>query len=203
MAKVFIGMPVYNSVPAPCIGKLVSLFLKSAKQFNALVDIVDSVGVDLARNMIIEHFLSTDATHLLFLDSDMLVPNNLVERLLSHEKEMVSALYFGRTMPHAMFKVSKNGASEWPESFPKNSLLKAESVGLGACLIKRNVIEKASELAGENNAMFKFEFTSRTSIIGEDSFFCGLVKKAGFKIFVDTGLEIKHFGGFIDQKYYQ
>ena len=55
-SKIFIGMPVYNSVPAVCIGKFTGLFLRAAKNHDAIVDVIDSVGVDLARNFIVEHF---------------------------------------------------------------------------------------------------------------------------------------------------
>jgi hypothetical protein len=199
MALVFVGMPVYNSVPAVCMPKFVAFFLKTAKQYNALFDIVDSVGVELARNLITEHFLSTQATHLLFIDSDMLIPADLAEKLLSHDKDIVSVLYYGRTKPEPMFQVRKNGELQTIQ-FPKNSLIQADSVGLGACLIKRKVIE---DLSQNPEPLFKTEFLSKTTIKSEDTFFCEKAKAAGFKIFIDTGLEVKHYGGFIDKQYYE
>jgi len=202
-SKIFVGMPVYNSVPAVCMGKFVGFFLRAAKAHNAIVDIVDSVGVDLARNFIVEHFLKSDASHLLFIDSDMLLPADLLERLLAHNKDVVSALYFGRTQPEPMFRVKKGGKYSALLNFPKNTLFKADSVGLGACLIKRTVIEKVSESLGQEEPMFKFTYSGKAEIVGEDTGFCEKAIEAGFKIFVDTGLEVKHFGGLIDQHYCQ
>lgn len=201
--QIFIGMPVYNSVPAACMGKFVGFFLKAAKKHNAITDIVDTIGVDFARNVIAKHFLKSRATHLLFIDSDMLLPQGILERLLAHNKDVVSALYFGRTLPWPMFQVKKGNKLVVLERFPKNTLFKADSVGLGACLVKRKVIEKVNESLGENEPMFKFTYRGKAPIVGEDTNFCEKVREAGFKIFVDTGLEVKHFGGFIDQHYYE
>ncbi len=201
-SKVLIGIPVYNTVPAACFSSQVNFLLASVKRHNALVGVVNVCGVDQARNIIAENFLKTDATHLLLADSDMLLPPDLIERLLSHGKDMVSALYFGRTqaVPMFMFK-GENGEYGFPAEYVEGGLLSVDAIGLGACMIRRKVIEKVREAVGDG-PMFRFVYKNRVKVVGEDIFFCEKVKEAGFGIFVDTALEIKHFGGFIGKSTY-
>ena len=80
-------------------------------------------------------------------------------------------------------------------------LVSVDAVGLGACLIRREVMEKIAKQAGDG-PMFKFEFIGRNKVVGEDVFFCQKIREAGYEILVDLSLEIKHFGGFIDRNTY-
>lgn len=62
---------------------------------------VSLVRTDRARNQIIETYLPyQELTHLLFLDSDMVFPHDIIAQLLAHKKAVVGGLYFHRGVPY-------------------------------------------------------------------------------------------------------
>ncbi len=61
-----------------------------------LIQVTSTIIAD-GRNTVVETFLSKPrATHLLFLDSDIISSSNACRKLLSHNKELISGLYFQR-----------------------------------------------------------------------------------------------------------
>ena len=53
--------------------------------------------IDAGRNILVEQFLARKrATHLMFLDTDIVCAPNACRKLLSHDKEIISGLYFQR-----------------------------------------------------------------------------------------------------------
>ncbi|MDD5163485.1 MAG: hypothetical protein PHD95_04730 [Candidatus ainarchaeum sp.] len=196
--KIGICIPLYTQVPSVFFIHFVSFFFETAKKFQVEIFQVDSTVVDVARNVLVENFLKSDCTHMLFLDSDMVMPPDIVERLLSHNKEVVSGLYFLRKMLFPCFRLLKDGKYQSTYDFPKNSLVKADACGLGCILIKRVVLEKIdAQNKGKPLFFTRYEQNSRTAVFGEDTVFCELIKKAGFEIFIDTGVVLGHYGGII------
>jgi len=58
---------------------------------------VSATLISDGRNKVVETFLSKPrASHLLFLDSDIICASNACRKLLSHDKEIISGLYFQR-----------------------------------------------------------------------------------------------------------
>ena len=58
---------------------------------------VSATLIDTGRNLLVEQFLAREkATHLLFLDTDIVCAPNTCRKLLSHDKEIISGLYFQR-----------------------------------------------------------------------------------------------------------
>lgn len=99
------------------------------------------------RNMIIESALTQDCTHILFLDDDVLHPSDIVEKLLRHDKDLVTGVYPMRNFPHQsiIFDVAESDGRAYyyyPEDGDGNSLVPIVAAGLGACLVKCEVFEK-------------------------------------------------------------
>lgn len=165
------------------------------------------IGLSLvyeAREKAVEMLLSEprfDA--IMFLDSDMAPDADLIDRLVAHDKDIVSAMAFKRTEPYepCFFKSIDvdNGVefyTDYPKytpPFTKDPLLKVAGVGMACCLIKRQVFEK----------MPRPLFHPLTTL-GEDLAFCKRATEAGFEIFVDTSITCKHVTMIpIDEIHYQ
>jgi hypothetical protein len=133
------------------------------------------------------HFLKTDADFLLFLDSDMVPPADMLVRLTECDKDIVSALAFRRVPGYepCIFK-----GEEFYRDYPKG-LIEVDGTGMACTLIKRKVFEKTPQ---------PWFFPGKK---GEDLSFCDRVKEAGFKIFCDTTLICGHVSSFVvEEKHY-
>lgn len=145
--------------------------------------------------------LSLDAmregcSHLLFIDSDMRFPQDMISRLLAHDVDIVATNCARRRMPTGptaqVYK--ENGDRELVWTMPESTgLQEVGSVGMGVMLIKAGVFKTLSEPWYETPWR-----SDKRGYIGEDVFFCKKAREAGFKIWIDHDVskEIGHIGMF-------
>jgi len=147
--------------------------------------------VHMIREYLIRDTLETSATHILFLDSDMVFPKDTFHRLLSHDKDMVGGNYVQRTVPAIPNTVTTEGKPMYTRE-ESTGLEEFFSSGLGCVLIKREVFEKTER------PWFDTYWKPDGIIVGEDIFFFLKARKAGFIPYIDHDLskEIKHIGMF-------
>jgi hypothetical protein len=173
--------------------------------------------VDLARNVVASQALKSGAEYLFFWDSDIVVPPDVVPRLMAYGLPVVSGLYWRRhpqIFPEA-FRVNSNGITE-PMSLEEIHTLKhqtqpieCDAVGLGCCLIHKSVLEKLAKRSDrfrmispddlhepiEVIQFMKFIMQNHVTV-SEDVHFCWRVKhELGYKIFVDLNIECQHLTG--------
>lgn len=149
--------------------------------------------IDAARDKAVEISIQLGAKHLLFLDSDVHPPRDVIQRLLSRNLPIVSALYARRQNPpwNQMLRKSPDGFKFQPiqeGSYQPGSLVEADAVGFGCVLIETKVF-KAME-----RPWFRWTEYYALGGISEDFNFCTKAKQAGFKIIVDTNVICKHSG---------
>lgn len=135
------------------------------------------------RTSLVKQAVLSGATHILFIDSDMRFPNDTVERLLKHNKDIVGANCRQRTQNEWTARKDDKFIS----SDNKTGLEEVDTLGFGVTLIKLDVF-------GEQ-PWFAMPFHEE-KFIGEDVFFSHYAKEKGFKIWIDHDLsqEIKHTG---------
>ena len=178
---VAICIPSGDMVHADFAANLAALCLNPG----ALAGVINckSSIVSIGRNECVAAALHIKATHVLFLDSDMVFPLDTLKRLLAHDKDIVGALYSRRRPPF-----DPNGLP-WPGSAPTGGLQRMKNLPAGCLLIKTRVFEKIA----------KPWFSTRNegeNIVGEDICFCENATKAGFEIWQDITLsrEVGHIG---------
>src|SRR5271157_5426521 len=131
-------------------------------------------------------FNDPPVTHILWVDSDMTVPQTALERLLAHDKDVVGAFYSRRTFPHttAGFLVFDD-LGQVPD-VSKGGLFPASLMPHGCCLVKRQVYEAIK-------GPWYFEHYDDAQIcegddfghISEDSNFTTQCLKHDFEVFCD------------------
>lgn len=164
----------------------------------------DAVALKISEGTLIANQraeLSLDAmregcSHLLFVDSDMRFPQDMISRLLKHDLDIVAANCARRRMPTGpTAQIYKdNGERELVWTMPESTgLQEVGSVGMGVMLIKAGVFKALSEPWYETPWR-----TDKRGYIGEDVFFCNKARSAGFKIWIDHDVskEIGHVGTF-------
>lgn len=151
-----------------------------------------------ARNSACMAALEFGASHLFFMDSDVIVPPDTVLRLLSHDKDVVSGVYCRRSPPHGVPVAIRNG--QWLTQFRQNALEPVDYVGAGCLLIKRCVLEQMKPLApGKHWFHWRVDLKGTgipdNECLSEDFAFCSEVKKQlGVQVYLDTGVQARHVG---------
>jgi len=131
--------------------------------------------------------LKNGCDYIMFLDSDMVAQHDLITRLISHNKDIVSGVAFKRSAPFTpcFYKDCRiengNPVVRYVEKWNEGELLEVQGVGTACMLIKREVFEK----------MRRPWFYPHMSM-GEDLPFCIHAREMGYKIFVDTSLCVGH-----------
>jgi GT2 family glycosyltransferase len=152
--------------------------------------LVHNTLIHKARNLIAENAIKEKSDYVLWIDSDMVLPNGALEQLVAHDKDIVSGMYFQKK-PHfgpILYKGNKKGTYDQWIDYPENQLVEVDGTGFGICLIKTSVFKKMGK-----DWFDPYPKTRKNPVInGEDLAFCKRAKLAGFKIFVDTSLQAAH-----------
>lgn len=162
---------------------------------NIPVNVVMQTGSLIAsqRQKLAEEALRQNASHILWLDSDMSFPVSIVETMMRHNLPVVACNYSTRTKPFKGVAYKKIG--EWDSwlGFELKSprMVKVEGVGMGCMLTSTEVFKDLPRPWFEINWHDEYQ-----DYIGEDFYFCKKLQQHGFDINIDVTLsrEIKHLG---------
>lgn len=189
---IVIGVPTTGAIPVRVVGSIQSVILNRE---NVVPYYIEGSLVYDARARIVNYALEKKAD-LLFLDSDIMFPLEGFDRLLAHNTDIVSGLYFGRnpgSKPIAYKTIKPKTLFHEPtiEPIDMNNLqpyMEIAGAGLGFCLIRNNVL----------NALSKYKVNPFEPFggLGEDFSFFLRCKRKGFKCMLDTTFELKHLGDY-------
>jgi hypothetical protein len=160
---------------------------------------VKNCYLPIARNKVVETFLKSDATDLVFMDADLVFDVAAIYNLLQHDVDIVAAIY--------PYKVD-------PESYPvriinnpngtahvENGLIEAIFVPTGLMRIRRNVIEtmitKYPNLIltnGQHTLFDTGDLWHEGTWHGEDVTFCRRWREIGGRIWILPDIDIAHIG---------
>ena len=209
--SVMIAMPCYDSVKVSTMISLIKLVQQLGKSgIQVSINTMKSPLIHQARNYLTSVFLTTDFTHLLFVDSDVEFEPEAVLRMLVAKKDVICTPYRVKSLDvnQKMYTVElKKDAPLEP-----GDLIEITAGPTGIMLIHRDVfkkiIEKFPELKIKNSVFPQpgpdheyyynfFEFTFNEGYAaGEDVSFCRLVEKLGFKLYANTASFTKHHGSY-------
>lgn len=165
----------------------------------------------LAREKLVEQALNAGMDYILMYDDDMLLPIDMVERMIIDFEEnpqidILAPLAHMRNAPHyAVIYTTTEGydqenhtpyfTNDFVRNYPKDTLTECDAVGFGAVMIDLEVVKKMT-------APYFFSTTGS----GEDIYFCMKSKQeAGARIFMDTRIKLGHLSAprIIDEEYYE
>jgi len=202
--KIAICVPVREEVSTDFLGSFLNLIFENMRKYELIVSLSDICPIERARNDLVERSLKHSPDYVLFVDSDMILPENILDSLINMKKDISSALYFIRLPPYKpLAKIIKDGLFYNLDAVPLNQIIEVDSVGMGCVLIKREVFEKLIEKDKKIFDTKEINVKDKTQLLSEDTFFCSKARELGFKIFLNTGLICKHEGkSFIDENLY-
>lgn len=183
--------------------------------------------IPVARTVLANDFLKTDATHLLFIDADIgfkpeYVPD-LIRLQQKHNYEVVGATYLTKNINwDTVISALRRGMVSSPQELNQftghyslellpntdgfspedHSPIEVAHLGAGFMLIPRSTFE-----------LFRRKFPERTcrggegayfqaevqdgQYISEDAFFCRMIRKAGGKVWLCPWMQLAHVGSHV------
>lgn len=204
--KLFVAVPCYGSVPVQFMQCMIRLVTETPCNLTVRFVPGDSL-VSRARNTLTADFLSTDCTHLLFIDSDLVFSPEHIARLLAHCEKVVGGFY-PKKQDGALQWVC-NALAEHPYADGRG-LQRVRYMGTGFLMVERCVFAAMLEELGEAIA-YTADQTGRaehdfwavgpygfpdgsTRYLSEDWYFCQRVLDLGVPVYGDTRVILKHLG---------
>jgi len=217
---VTIGTPAYGgnvtSGYATSLAASVSLFQSHGIDLQAIVLTNHSV-IQMARNRVLREFLKSDSEMLVWIDSDIQWNPLDLLKLCLHDEDVVAGTYRKKNPATTEFTVQLIRGNLDPDN---RGLLEVDRVGTGFLRVTRQALEKlvegSDELSGNEPSsqitvgsspkyqdsgtgfvynvfevgVYKGEFLS------EDYLFCEKLKEKGYKIMLDTKINLGHEGTY-------
>lgn len=156
-------------------------------------------GIHARRNVgsLFEQDTKYDA--LLLVDLDMIFPEDMLEKMRTHDLDIVSGHYF-RRRTDPMMSVMHVDRGQWPYipmlDPPTEGLHEVASCGFGAILIKREVYMAVKEFLAPGGHPFDegpLEWvTGDKGNFGADMRFSAVARKLGYIVWMDASIECPH-----------
>jgi hypothetical protein len=164
---------------------------------------VKGTYVHSARQELLDRLLKRDISHVLWIDTDMRFPRDSVMRLLAHKKDVVGINYCQRGLPYEFVAIKRVGWEEGDKGEKlqtlesSTGLEEAAAIGFGMVLMRADVLRRVLPSLDEE-PWFWFEWMKGRRQVGEDVYFCNLLKRKGVQIFVDHDLSkvCQHIGEY-------
>ena len=211
--SVFMAMPCYDSVKVNSMLSVIKLVQQLSKSgIESGINTYKSPLIHQARNYLTSVFLTTEYTHLLFIDSDVEFEPEAVLRMLVAKKDIICTPY--RIKAEAITEQLYTVGFKDPKGILilPGGLVEIEAGPAGLMLIDRKVFEKIiknrPDLKLKNKAIadpgkshecyynfFSFDFEDGYSV-GEDISFCRLAGANDFKLFANIQSPTVHHGSY-------
>lgn len=206
---VFIATPTYDGKVHTeyCVSIAESIMHLTANGVDVnFVPNLSSTLLVLARNLLVETFIETTATHLMFIDSDLGFDPASILNLLNVDKDIVCGVYPSRKQPVFVYNPQKTDKGDFVRDEKHKHLLRADFIPSGFMLIKREAIVKMLEAykylkyePNEQGIGDKGTLLFNTEVINgrfysEDYVFCKRATDIGLEIWIDPRINFNHDG---------
>lgn len=157
------------------------------------------VRTDRNRNIILDQFITKSSIdYLLWLDTDMLYPHNIIVEYMRHEFDIIGCLYFKKSYPYeAVGYVSGSKKGKFraldPRKIKKDTVYTVAGLGYGGMMVNMKVYNKMGD---DKWTKYSDDFHMPRDVgqITHDLVFCENAKKYGFTIKMHGGIRPGHVG---------
>jgi len=187
--KLLIAVPTYDYMHfrfVECFTKLIKRL--DEDEINYEVAFQGGTLVYVGRDKLAKKAIEGGFTHVLWLDSDMIFTEDLLDDLMFSGKDFVTGIAHGRRPPHAscIFKEVWPFVNRWEGHDYPSGAFKIGGCGFACVLIKTAIIEAVYK---KNGTAF---FPMRE--LGEDLAFCKRAKELGYEIWAEPTVWLGHIG---------
>jgi len=135
-----------------------------------------------------------DYSHIMWIDSDILFNPPDFKKLLDRNVDIVAGCYKKNNKLYPMSKLEDLPDGESMKCLEDSDLqgedlIEAMGFGLGFTLIKKGVFEKIERPWFETKMV---KYAGKEHFVTEDVYFCLKAREAGFKLWLDPTVKVKH-----------
>lgn len=192
--KTLIAIPCMDTLPVGFVQSLIYMH----KGDNPTVYFKPNSLVYDSRNLLSLYAIENNYDNVLWLDSDMIFPPDILQRLESHNMHMVTGLYVRRRDPitpvifktltepvrNADGKLEKNTTPY--TNYPRNDFFPVAGCGFGCVLTSTKLLKDVWDHFGPAFSPYPWA--------GEDLSFCYRVNTLGYQIYCDSTISCGHIG---------
>lgn len=186
--RLLIGVPTLDFVHVEFMNCLMRLVMRlKDEHIDFDIEINSGTLVYLARERIAKKAINEHYTHVLWLDSDMVFNEDILDDLMFCGRDFVTGIYHARRKGYAsvIFKnIGKDGVERF-EEYPHEPFQIA-GCGFGCCLT-------SVKLLSDVYLHFQTCFTPLPSL-GEDIAFCKRAQELGYKLWCEPSVVCGHIG---------
>ena len=184
--KIAVAMPTNRGLKPKTLQSLLELVAYKAYNYEI---IIGTEGFNTAENRtwLVAQASKAGCTHIFCVDDDMVYEKDTLEKLLSHDKDIVGARYANR-----------RGTGEVVEYLTEDQtltdgkdddLIMVNALGGGCVLIKMDVFTKVSQ------PWFWYKIAPTGAVtMSHDWYFCEKARDAGYKVWCDLSIMPGHIG---------
>lgn len=194
MKRILIGLPNTGYFHFMTVSSLVSLEIP--KDYQISFRFISNCLIYDARESLVEYAIKGGFDYLFMIDSDMVLPRNTIVELIKtidSGYDLATGLIFKRSFPfQPCFYIKARIKEENKKFIPllegiikwkTGETYQIEACGMAACLIKVECLKKM-----ETPLFYPFPD------IGEDITFCIKFRQQGFKLGLNTNVDVGHLG---------
>lgn len=148
--------------------------------------------IEEIRNNLVEQALDEVCTKFITLDTDQVYPSDTIIKLLSHDKPIVTGQVHKRYPPFD--PIMLRGELHKYLSVPFDECYTGELVEVDATGAACMCIDMKVFLDVKYPWFESIEKTEKQKPVGEDINLCHKARQAGYKIFMDTSIQVGHLG---------
>ena len=203
--KAVLVSPTYGGVDPSCARSLrIAVMGASSHGLHWAGDASpDRLAYGYARNAAASYIRKNPdaADGIMWVDSDIMLNNDSIIRLLTtvkiHNLDFVSGVYHTRKPPYLPVIYhwdERVGKYLQAVNYPKEQILSLDACGFGFVWTSTKMINAIADAPWFSETEGWFPDRRDTGGFGEDISFCDAAKKAGFQLYLDTGVQVGHSG---------
>ncbi len=157
--------------------------------------------IGVVRDNLVFQALEQGCTHLIMMDTDQVYPRDTILRLLEHDKDIVGTVVHRRYEPFdpILYRGELEEYYHVPdEDAYSGDLIEVDSTGTGCVLFKTRIF------ADIKPPWFRVGLGKTGKPIGEDIAFFAKARAAGYRIYIDTAIQVDHLAmGVVNRGMYE
>lgn len=199
--RILIGLPTPETVSSNFSLKNLPEIIADAKQrykdIELFVMYKTGVMTSSNRNYIVSHALENDMDAILWLDTDMIYPADIIYALWEAQKDIIGSIYVKRSPPYDPIVYVKGDNPNKPyrvvDPYSLKGITEVDGLGFGGLMVRMNVYREMAEknIWHRYGEAFGFPY-EQPKQESHDFIFCQDAQKLGYKIYVHNRVRCGH-----------